>query len=192
METKEYPANSGAPVSTLQSYSDGVAECDPTSGFLACRKGLDTTFLTALIYQGDRAQHCLPHVQANDFYNPVYGDLFNQIMKVAATGTLTPMRVLDTLTSTRWTKDSYWHGRVLNLVAPGSGGHEDIALAASLLVQGSLRQQVQTLGMELNQVACERSLEELMVFLADSARMEMIRATVARLEALTALTGGVK
>lgn len=192
METKEYPANSGAPVSTLPSYSDGVAETDtaPATGILAVRPQLDTVFLTALLHAGNRGKTVLEHVDATDFHNPVYGDLYERIKAVAATGDLTHLRVWGTLTATRWTEDSYWHGRVLNLVAPGSGGYEDIALAAAQLVQGSLRHRVFNLGVELRQAACERPLCELNTLLDDSARMDRIRATVARLDALTAMAGG--
>ena len=98
MEIKEYPANSGAPSSTLPSYSDGVAECDPTSGFLENWKRLDTEFLIALFDAGN-SKRLLEQVQKEDFCNSCCGSLFECMQQVASTGPLTSMRVLDALTS---------------------------------------------------------------------------------------------
>ncbi len=185
METKEYPAKSGAPVEpTPPVYPVGVSD----TGLLAVRPQLDTVFLTALLHAGNRGKTVLERVHATDFYNPVYGAMYERIKTVAATGDLTPLRVWNALTATRWTTDVYWHGKALNLIAPGGGSYEDSTLAAVQLVQGSLRHRVVNLAVELRQAACERPLEELTALLDDSARMDGVQACRARLEALTAYT----
>lgn len=188
METKKCPANSGAPVSTLQSYSDGVANCGPTSGFLENWKRLDTEFLIALFDTGN-SKRLLEQVQKDDFCNPCCGSLFERMQQVASTGPLTSMRMLHALTATRWTEDAYWRGEFLNLVAPGRD-REDATICASLLVQLSWRDRVKRLGMELQQAAETLSVEELDELLS-SSRMDEIKAHRGRLEALTAMAGGV-
>ena len=187
MEIKEYPAVSGAPSSTLPSYSDGVAECDPTSGFLENWKRLDTEFLIALFDTGN-SKRLLEQVQKEDFCNSCCGSLFECMQQVASTGPLTSMRVLDALTSTRWTGDVYWRGEFLNLVAPGRD-REDATICASLLVQLSWRDRVRRLGMELQQAAETLSVEELDELLF-SSRMDEIKAHRGRLATLEAMAGG--
>lgn len=187
METKEYPANSGAPVSTLPSYSDGVAECDPTSGFLENWKRLDTEFLIALFDTGN-SKRLLEQVQKEDFCNSCCGSLFERMQQVASTGPLTSMRMFHALTASRWTGDVYWRGEFLNLVAPGRD-REDATICASLLVQLSWRDRVRRLGMELQQAAETLSVEELDELLS-SSRMDEIKAHRGRLAALEAMAGG--
>ena len=189
METKEYPANSGAPSSTLQSYSDGVSETDSAPGILSTRPQLDTAFLAALLREGNRTKRVLEQVQEEDFHNPVYGALYGRIKAVANNGDLSRLRVLDALTATRWTTDSYWHRQFLDLVAPGD--HEDTTVAASLLVQMSWRARIYAYGMELQQAAETLSVAELDALLA-STRMEDVQGCRVRLAALEAMVGGVK
>ena len=187
METKEYPANSGAPVSTLPSYSDGVSETDSAPGILSTRPQLDTAFLAALLREGNRTKRVLEQVQEEDFHGPVYGALYGRIKAVANNGDLSRLRVLDALTATRWTTDSYWHRQFLDLVAPGD--YEDTTVAASLLVQMSWRARIYVYGMELQQAAETLSVVELGALLA-SARVEDGQGCRVRLAALEAMAGG--